>query len=85
MYMAFCDIEDGQDPEMDFVERVCALRSGLYLIDTEMTQSKLYHAIKRKLPKDTALVVAELAHAPKFKGMSAGALKWVRASAIPED
>lgn len=54
------------------------LRPGLYLIDAEATQSRVYHAVKRTLPKDTPLFVARTAEQPKFKGMSAGATKWTR-------
>jgi hypothetical protein len=55
------------------------LRPGLVLVDSALTRSKLYHRIKWALPAGTALLVAPLAEAPKFKGMAAGALAWVRA------
>lgn len=54
------------------------LRPGLFLADSDDTQSRLYHDIKRWLGGDRALIVAPLADAPKFKGMADGALKWVR-------
>jgi hypothetical protein len=48
------------------------------MVRSERTLSRLYHAIKYQLPPDTALMVAPLAEAPKFKGMAEGALKWLR-------
>ena len=57
------------------------LHHGLYLIRSALTQSKLYHRIKWQLAKDTPLAVATLDQAPKFKGMEAGALAWLRGQA----
>lgn len=73
------------EPEaaIDDAERVAhdafELRPGLWLIDSDLTRSRLYHRIKWALPGDTALLVAPLEDTPKFKGLSEGALKWVRA------
>ena len=55
------------------------LRPGLRLVDSPLDLSPLYHRIKWALPAGTALIVAPLAAAPKFKLMEAGALSWVRA------
>ena len=55
------------------------LRPGLMLGDSELGLSPLYHRIKRALPAGTALLVAPLADAPKFKLMESGALSWTRA------
>lgn len=57
----------------------CKLQPGLHLVDSELTQSRLYHAIKRKLSGDAALFVGTLEGRPKFKKVSPGALKWLRA------
>ena len=54
------------------------LARGLYLIRSNLTRSKLYHRIKWQLPDGAALLVATLADDPKFKGMNAGALSWIR-------
>jgi len=54
------------------------LSAGLFMGRSARTPSRLYHAIKYQLPPDTALMVAPLAEAPKFKGMAEGALKWLR-------
>lgn len=55
------------------------LRPGLLLVDSALTRSKLYHQVKWALPAGSALLVAPLAEAPKFKSMDAGALAWLRA------
>jgi len=54
------------------------LTENLFLIRSELTQSRLYHALKRWLKPD-GLFVARVKGHPKFKGMEAGALKWLRA------
>jgi hypothetical protein len=59
-------------------KQVCALAPGLYLVVSALTRSRLYHRIKRQLPPETAFLVAPLADAPKFKGMSRGALSFTR-------
>ena len=59
-------------------KKVCKLSDGLYLVISALTRSRLYHRIKRQLPPGTALLVAPLAEAPKFKGMSRGALAFTR-------
>ena len=54
------------------------LNDGLYLIRSDLDRSPLYHRIKRQLGPDAPLLVAPLDGDPKFKGMNAGALKWLR-------
>ena len=44
------------------------LEPGLYLVRSELTRSRLYHAIKREL-SPAILLVAPLGGMPKFKGM----------------
>jgi hypothetical protein len=51
---------------------------GLALVEAEASQSRVYHDAKWSLPDGCAVVVAKLEHQPKFKGVSKGALKWVR-------
>lgn len=53
------------------------LSPGLLLVDSELSQPKLYHAIKRQARPD-ALFVGSLSQAPKFKGMAPGSLRWLR-------
>lgn len=55
-----------------------ALKEGLWLIASDLDQSKLYHLIKRHLPHHAGLIVCEAGRPPKFKGMRAGALAWLR-------
>ena len=58
------------------------LAAGLWLVRSGLTRSRLYHRVKRQLPAGTALLCAPLADEPggwpKFKGMDAGALAWLR-------
>ncbi len=58
-----------------------ALQAGMFMVRSERTLSRLYHAVKRQLPGDAALIVSPVEGAPKFKGMAEGALKWLRAGA----
>ncbi|KAA9009194.1 hypothetical protein [Histidinibacterium aquaticum] len=67
--------------EVEVAEPNHPLAEGMFLVRSERTLSKLYHAIKHQLPEDTALCVAPLADAPKFKGLAEGALKWLRSGA----
>ncbi len=53
------------------------LQPGLFLVRTTATQSRLYHAVKRAAQPE-ALFVGRLDGNPKFKGMTEGALKWLR-------
>lgn len=78
LFIAYLGLQQGQRARLELADPFFELRPDLYLVQTGLTRSRLYHAIKRKLPPDTALLVAELAKAPKFKGMADGALKWVR-------
>jgi hypothetical protein len=61
------------DPAPDLV----ALAPGLYLTESARTRSQLYHALKRRL-QPARLLVAPLSGDPKFKGMQAGTLAWLR-------
>lgn len=54
------------------------LDDGLYLVRSDRTRSQLYHDVKRRTSPEK-LLVAPLSDEPKFKGMAAGALKWLRA------
>ena len=55
------------------------LDDGLYLLRSGLTRSQVYHRIKRYTEPER-LLVAPLEEHPKFKGMTAGALKWLRSS-----
>ncbi|WP_143704018.1 MULTISPECIES: hypothetical protein [Luteimonas] len=54
------------------------LAPGWYLAASTQTRSQLYHALKRRF-RPGRLLVAPLADDPKFMGMDAGALAWLRA------
>lgn len=48
------------------------------LVESDESQSKVYHAIKHALPADTPLMIAILDQQPKFNGAKPGLLKWIR-------
>ena len=58
------------------------LEDGLWLVRSALTRPQLYHRIKWQLPEGTPLACAPLgddpAGWPKFRGMEAGALGWLR-------
>ena len=70
-------------PDECTIEPRCRLDDGLYLVMSSLTQSRLYHKVKRNLPQDTPLLVAEAAGPPKFKGMKAGSTRWLRDQDVP--
>ena len=67
-----------KETEVEISEPSHPLSDGLFLVRSERTLSRLYHAIKHQLPEGTALIVAPLEGSPKFKGMAKGAFSWVR-------
>jgi hypothetical protein len=78
LYLAYLD---GHDLEVDVAgpwRELQALRPGLVFVDSDQTRSVVYHALKDHLPEGTPLLVAELHEPPKFKGMAAGSLRWIR-------
>ena len=58
------------------------LNDTLWLVRSGLTRSRLYHRTKHQLPPGSALLVAPLDDRPdgwpKFKGMDAGVLSWLR-------
>ena len=81
LYLVWHEPEHEIAPELRTALDRFELRPGLILVDSALTRSKLYHRIKWALPAGSALLVAPLAEAPKFKAMSEGALAWLRARA----
>ncbi|TWT86613.1 hypothetical protein Mal64_34400 [Pseudobythopirellula maris] len=53
------------------------LAEGFFLVRSTDTQSRLYHDLKR-LVQPESLFVGKLDERPKFKGVAAGSLKWLR-------
>ena len=53
------------------------LDDTLFLIKTTASRSKVYHSVKWAC-EPAALLVAPLGDDPKFKGMDAEVLKWLR-------
>jgi hypothetical protein len=74
-YLDGCELDADEDGPW---REVFPLRRGLVLIDSEQSRSRVYHALKDALPRDTPLLVAQLDEVPKFKGMAPGALAWAR-------
>ena len=73
VYLEGC--ETALDPG-EFGDARC-LSPELYLVRTDATQSRLYHAVKHAT-RPQRLFVAPVTDTPKFKGMEEGALKWLR-------
>jgi hypothetical protein len=59
------------------------VEQGLFLVRSDLSRSRLYHQIKRYVPRDTPLLVVRLAEAPKFKNMNTGTLSWLRRGKVP--
>ena len=78
LYLIFFELGDAEPPTLDLHGDGHALTDGLYLSKSDLSRSELYHRIKWQLRPDTPLLVAPLADHPKFKGMTPGALKWLR-------
>lgn len=82
LYLLWFDSPDGLPDGFDFHGDAHVLASDLWLIRSDLSRSKLYHRIKWQLPADSPLLLAPLEDNregwPKFKGMEAGALKWLR-------
>ena len=82
LYLLWIDSAAAGDAALDFHGDARPLAEGLWLARSGLSRSKLYHRIKRQLPEGAALLVAPLADSregwPKFKGMEAGALAWLR-------
>lgn len=52
--------------------------SGLLVVETDETVSRVYHEIKWVLPDDCPLLVAPVAERPKARGLTAGTVSWLR-------
>lgn len=52
---------------------------GLWFIESDLSLSKLYHAIKHQLRPHGPLFMVPMQEPPKFKNLKPGALTWVRA------
>ena len=74
-YLVLAEAADPQALQANF-DALC-LRDDLYIVYSSMTRSEVYHAV-RDLTAPQALMAAPLAGHPKFRGMPAGALKWLK-------
>lgn len=71
LYLAYLSTRGGQAISLD-------VDAAFHELDSDLSRSKLYHRIKWAHDGLTAVLVAPLADAPKFKGMKPGALTWLR-------
>lgn len=79
-YSVVVDPEVGLDEiDLDDLGIEQRLSASHALVETELTQSELYHDIKWRLPDDTSLFVGRLAATPKMKGQRPGSVQWSRA------
>ena len=82
LYLLWHDPAAEPSAALDLCGDARPLAAGLWLVRSGLTRSRLYHRIKRQLPEGTALLCAPLGDTPegqpKFKGMEAGALAWLR-------
>ena len=76
LFLVYLEITGDEQPEMP-ADLYTQLTPSLFLVRSTLTRSGLYHAVKRR-NAPTALLVAPLEEAPKFKGMNEGSLKWLR-------
>lgn len=51
---------------------------GLLLLETDETVSRVHHEIKWLLPRDSSLLVTRLDSRPKARGLTEGAVTWLR-------
>jgi hypothetical protein len=77
LFVAFLDGMQSPDALAELHD-AARLAEGLWLIRSDRTLSQVYHALKR-MTRPERLLVARVDGDPKFKGMAAGALKWLRA------
>ena len=78
LYLLVAPDPDSIPDSLDLLGEGRRFAPGIYCILSDLTRSKLYHRIKWQLADDAALLLAPLEEPPKFKGMDAGALSWLR-------
>lgn len=81
LYLAWFDAPDADTAALAGEFGGFPLASGLMLLVSDVTRSRVYHSVKWALPPDTPLLVAPLADVPKFKKMTPGTQTWLRETA----
>ena len=83
--MAVCLVWLGDPANVDVVlaspgpwVEIVAAGSGLLLVETDETVSRVYHELKWLLPRDSARLVAPLLARPKARGVTGGTVTWLR-------
>jgi hypothetical protein len=79
IYLAHTSAEPDRILVGGLADDLVELAPGLLAIDSELSRSTLYHALKALQPKAAPLLVAQLTEVPKLKGMASGSLAWLRA------
>lgn len=77
VYLILTDARHDETIE-ELLEEAHDVRPGVWVVESEAHQSRVYHDVKHHLPKNAPLFVARLDHQPKFKSVQAGLLNWVR-------
>ena len=83
--MAVCLVWLGDPTEVDVVlsspgpwVEIVPAGSGLVILETDETVSRVYHELKWLLPDGCALLVAPLQSRPKARGVTRGTVAWLR-------
>ena len=82
LYLLWIDPAAEPSEGLDLFGDAHPLATGLWLVRSELSRSKLYHRIKWQLEDGTALLVAPLGTTspagPSSRGLAPGALQWLR-------
>lgn len=78
IYLVHTAAEPEQVRAEGLADDLTLITGALIAVDTTLTQSQLYHGLKRLQPPDVPLVVAPLTETPKLKSVEHGAVSWLR-------
>ncbi len=82
VFVAWTSAElDGLEPLRDLPgpwREVWLAGSGLALVDSDESLSRVYHELKWALPDGAALLVTPAGGLPKLKGLAPGTTTWLR-------
>lgn len=83
--MAVCLAWLGDPEQVDVVmaapgpwREVIEVGSGLMVLESDESLSRVYHEVKWLLPDGCPLLVAPLAERPKARGVTSGTVSWLR-------
>ena len=78
IYLAHTSADPDRILAAALADDLIELTPGLLAVESDLTRSKLYHALKPLQPNAAPLLVARLTEVPKLKGMALGSLSWLR-------